>query len=108
MAIVRGLDGTFYEIPDDQVQKYKIPEEKLKEKLGSQAPTEGAPPEPPPEQGGSGSPLVNVQIYYGGQGPSGAPGGAHAGEAAVQPYDWRNWRNWRNWNNWRNWRNHWD
>jgi hypothetical protein len=97
MAILRALDGTFYEIPDDQAKKYKIPEDKLKEKLGDQAPTEGPPSEGPPESGASG-PLVNVQIYYTG----GGPGGAGTPETAVQPYDWRNWRNWRNWNNWRN------
>src|SRR4051794_25344663 len=110
MAILRALDGTFYEIPDDQVAKYKIPEDKLKEKLGAQAPQEGQPQEGPPE-GGAVSPLVNVQIYYSGSGPSGAPGGAPASaEGAVQPYDhhWHNWHNWHNWNNWRNWRNHWD
>ncbi len=120
MAIVRGVDGTFYEVPDDQLAHFKIPEDKLKEKLGSQAPTEGAPPqEGPPHEGGGAptSPLVNVAIYYAGQGGMSTPppgGGAPAGsstEGAVQPYDWRNWRNWRNWYNWynwRNWRNHWD
>ena len=85
MAILRALDGTFYEVPDDQLARFKIPEDKLKEKLGSEATSEGPPPQGPPMSGVS--PLVNVQIYYGGQG---APGG---GEAAVSPYDWRNWRN---------------
>jgi hypothetical protein len=110
MAILRALDGTFYEVPDDQVAKYKIPDDKVKEKLGAQAPTEGAPQEAPPEGGAPVSPLVNVHIYYAGQGQGGAPGaaGAAAGaEGAVQPYDWRNWNNWRNWRNWNNWRNHW-
>ena len=111
MAILRALDGTFYEVPDDQVAKYKIPDDKLKEKLGTQAPGDSAPEGPPESGGGSVSPLVNVQVYYSGQGaggpPSGAPGGA---EGAVQPYDhhWNNWRNWRNWSNWSNWRNRWD
>ncbi len=49
MAILRAMDGNFYEIPDEQVAKYKIPQEKLKEKLGSQA--QGA-EGPPPEGGG--------------------------------------------------------
>jgi hypothetical protein len=114
MAILRALDGTFYEIPDDQVERFKIPEDQLKDKLGAQAPAGGGPEEePPPSQGGgTGSPLVNVQIYHMGGGPGSAPGGAQGGgEMAVQPYDWRNWRNWRNWwdwRNWRNWRNRWD
>src|SRR5580704_13300241 len=73
MAILRALDGTYYEVPDDQVAKFKIPPEKLKDKLGAQAPTEGPPEEGPPE-GGAPSPLVNVHIYYAGQGPGG--GGA--------------------------------
>jgi hypothetical protein len=109
MAIVRALDGTFYEVPDEQLGKFKIPEDKLKEKLGAEAGSEPPPPEGGP--GGGAGPLVNVQIYYGGQGagPTGAPAGA---EGAVQPYDywrnWRNWNNWRNWHNWHNWRNHYD
>src|SRR5438034_3734058 len=104
MAILRALDGTFYEVPDEQIAKYKIPEDKLKEKLGTQAPTEsgGPPPEGGAPEGGAGGSLVNVHIYYSGQG-QGQGGGAPAGaEAAVQPYDWRNWRNWNNWRNWRN------
>jgi hypothetical protein len=105
MAILRAMDGTFYEIPDDQVERYKIPADKLKEKIGEQASAEGPPPGGPPESGGPSSPLVNVHIFYGGQG-GGAPAAA---EGAVQPYDWRNWRNWSNWNNWRNhWRNRFD
>jgi hypothetical protein len=72
----------------------------LKEKLGDTAPTEGPPPEGPPSEGGS--PLVNVQIYYSGQGPAGA-----GAEAAVSPYDWR--RHWRrDYDDWRRWRRHWD
>jgi hypothetical protein len=100
MAIVRGMDGTFYEVPDDQLGQYKVPEDQLKAKLGEQPPTA----EPPPGGGGAppGPPLVNVHIYYSGQGPAGAGAGA---EESVQPYDWRNWRNW---SNWRNWRNKWD
>ncbi len=31
MAILRSLDGQFYEIPDDQVAKFLIPAEKVKE-----------------------------------------------------------------------------
>jgi hypothetical protein len=103
MAILRGLDGIFYEIPDEQVARFKIPEEKLKEKLGAEASTEGGPPPGGATESGGTGPLVNVQIYYSGPGSS---GGAPA-EAAVQPYNWGNWRNWRNWHNWNNWRNHW-
>ncbi len=31
--IVRGMDGTFYEIPDDRCEEYKIPPAEVKEKL---------------------------------------------------------------------------
>ena len=61
MAILRALDGTFYEIPDDQVARYKVPEDQLKEKLGAQAPTEGPPQDqPPPEQGGDAVTVVEL------------------------------------------------
>jgi hypothetical protein len=96
MAIVRALDGTFYEVPDDQLSRCKIPEDQLKSKLGETAPTDEG---PPPGGGGEGpgSSLVNVHIYYSGQ-----AGGA--GGEAVQPYDWH-WRRWYR-NDWR--RRHWD
>jgi hypothetical protein len=103
MAIVRAQDGNYYEIPDEQLAKLKIPADKLKEKIGSQPMTSPGGP--------GGSPLVNVHIYYSGGG--GAPGAAEgAGTGAVRPYDWywlnwRNWANWQNWNNWQNWRNGW-
>jgi hypothetical protein len=94
MAIVRGLDGTFYEVPDDQLGRCKIPEDQLKSKLGESAPTE----EPPSGGGGGegpGSGLVNVHIYYSGQGGS---------AESVQPYDWRR----HHWRRWSDWRRHWD
>jgi hypothetical protein len=33
MAILRSLDGNFYEIPDDVAARYLIPPDKVKEKL---------------------------------------------------------------------------
>ncbi|QWV94898.1 hypothetical protein KP004_06890 [Geomonas oryzisoli] len=33
--ITRGLDGTFYEIPDDTADQYKVPQEEVQAKLGS-------------------------------------------------------------------------
>lgn len=32
--IARGLDGTFYEIPDDMADQYKVPPEEVQNKLG--------------------------------------------------------------------------
>jgi hypothetical protein len=31
--IARGMDGTFYEIPDDKIEEYKIPPGEVKETL---------------------------------------------------------------------------
>lgn len=33
--ITRGLDGTFYEIPDDMTDQYKVPPEEVQAKLGT-------------------------------------------------------------------------
>jgi hypothetical protein len=33
MAILRSLDGKFYEIPDEVVSRYLIPEDKVREKV---------------------------------------------------------------------------
>ncbi|GFO55419.1 hypothetical protein GMSM_24260 [Geomonas sp. Red276] len=32
--ITRGLDGTFYEIPDDMADQYKVPPEEVQSKMG--------------------------------------------------------------------------
>jgi hypothetical protein len=112
MAILRSVDGRFFEIPDDQVEKYLIPADKVKQKLESS----GAPMVPPSEGGPdgdpgplSGAPTIVVQVY----GASAAPGappptgsGVPVSGGEVQPYFWNNW--WHNrrpgWNNWwHNW-----
>jgi len=33
--ITRGLDGTFYEIPDNMAEEYKVPPEEVQAKLGT-------------------------------------------------------------------------
>ncbi len=111
MAILRSVDGRFFEIPDDQVEKYLIPADKVKEKLESS----GAPMVPPSDGGAGGdpgplteAPTIVVQVF----GASAAPGAPPPGGALpvsggeVQPYFWNNW--WHNrrpgWNNWwHNW-----
>ena len=110
MAILRSVDGKFYEVPDKDLEKFEIPADQVREKLGDQAQAEpggpGAGPGGPGGGGGGGSQVV-IQIHGGAQG-GGAPGGgqgAPAGEDGdeVQPY-WGWWRNcWRNC-----WRNHWN
>lgn len=115
MAILRSVDGKFYEVPDKDLEKYEIPADQLREKLGDQAQAEPGPGGPgagPGGPGGNRGSQVVIQIHGGG---SGGPGGGRGPGAApgedgdeVQPY-WGWWRNcwnncWRNcWNNcWRN------
>jgi hypothetical protein len=116
MAILRSLDGRFFEIPDSQVEQFLIPEDKVKEKLeGAGAPMvppggEGQQAGPPP-----GTPTIVVQIFGASPaagGPAGPPpiptGGEQAGSTPeVQPYGW--WNNW--WHNrrggWNNWWHNW-
>ena len=33
MAILRSVDGNFYEVPDDQLSKFAVPADQVKEKL---------------------------------------------------------------------------
>jgi hypothetical protein len=92
MAILRGLDGKFYEVPDDKVKNFEVPREKVKallEKHGLpvQQTRPGGPGGPP-----TGNPIV-VQIH---------PGGAYVPPRAeqqqggeVDPYWWW-WNNWGN------------
>jgi hypothetical protein len=117
MAILRAMDGKFYDLPDADAAKYEVPREKVKElleKAGGPAPQGGPGPGPGGGHGGppsaSGGPVV-VQIFAGGQpGPSGAPPHQHqpqhqqGGEGDVDPYWW--WRNFSYWPNWPNWGNY--
>jgi hypothetical protein len=109
MAILRSVDGRFYEIPDDQLSKYLIPEDKVKEKVQA-AGGDAGPPEDPGPPPPSGSPAIIVQIF-GAAGAQPAGGGAPAptaGAGEVQPYAW--WNTWRNTYgpSWHNvWHNRW-
>jgi hypothetical protein len=99
MAILRSLDGQFYEVPDDQLSKFLIPADKVKEKVQAgggedPGPPPGNDPGPPP---GGGTPAIVVQIYGAGTPPGGPPPtGTETPAAAggVQPYAW--WNTWRN------------
>ncbi len=117
MAILRSVDGKFYEVPDKDLEKFEIPADQIKDKLGDAAQAEpggpggpGAGPGGPGAGGGGGSQVV-IQILGGANAGGGAGGlgdGAGAPQAGedgdeVQPY-WGWWRN-----HWRNcWRNHWN
>jgi len=72
MAILRGLDGKFYEVPDKDLAGYEMSEDKVKEIVG-----------PNPAQGGSGGvDPYGIRIRFGG----------------CWNNCWRNWQNcsWRN------------
>ena len=119
MAILRGIDGTFYEVPDNALENFKVPADKVKEILkdmseemmdpppSAQGPMTGA-----PAPAGSAPPQVVVQIITNGgaepqvNGAPSAPAPSAEGDVTPQAYcgGWRNsWRNnpWRN-NTWRN------
>ena len=113
MAILRSVDGKFYEVPDKDLAKMEIPADEVREKLGDLADQAG-PAGPGPGAGGPGGggggagAQVVIQIHGGGDvgGAGGAdmPPGDAAGssEEGVEAYGW--WRNcWRN-----HWRNHWN
>src|ERR1700722_13422816 len=91
MPVLRGMDGKFYDVPDDEANKYEVPREKVKELLSKA----GGPPAggPPPGGGGGGRPgpqggmphaPVVIQIFPlpgggGGQPPGGGGGAPHEG-----------------------------
>ena len=124
MAILRSMDGKFYQVPDGELGNYEVPAEQVKEKLASAgAPLPSGPQGCGPSPGGGGmggggggpasmppGGLVYVQVFNSGptgrgspsSGAMGAPAGGESG-GEVQPYAgcWRNWKNcWRNC--WRN------
>lgn len=105
MAILRSVDGKFYEVPDKDLEKFEVPADQVREKLGDtvQAGGGGA-PGPGGPGGGAGNAQVVIQILgdqsNAGGGGAPAPSGEDGDE--VQPY-WGWWRNcWRNC-----WRNYW-
>jgi hypothetical protein len=108
MAILRAMDGKFYDVPDAEAAKFEVPRDKVKElleKAGGPAPQGGPGPGPGGGGGGRGAPggpggQVVVQIFAGGAGQSGpsAPPQQQGGEGDVDPYWWV-WRNFVPWGN---------
>jgi hypothetical protein len=111
MSILRAVDGTFYEVPDSELEQFKVPADQVKglmegagQKLpsGPQQQQAGA----PAGAAGSGSPQILVQfIVQGSQTPqpkAAAQKPPAADEEKVEPqnYYWVNWYNWSNWYNW--------
>ena len=80
MAVLRSVDGRFYDVPDEELDQFEVPAERVNELMEAMG---GGEPE--------GGPM--------GEGPP-------AGGEGVDPYHhrWRRRRYWRNY--WRNcWRN---
>ena len=51
MAVLRAMDGKFYDVPDDQASKFEIPRDQVKallEKSGAPGPQGGGGPSGPP------------------------------------------------------------
>ena len=125
MAILRSLEGTFYEIEDSELDKYKVPPEKVKSMMEGVAAMPQGPRGPQGCGPGSGpggqSPQIIVQFITQGapaiQGPPPPrPQAAEGGEEEkVEPqqfvvgwgwanyHDWHNWSNYHHWHNWRDW-----
>jgi hypothetical protein len=114
MAIVRSVDGTFYEVPDGELEQYKVPPDQVKglmEGAGQQVPSG---PQQQQQQTGkpmgeasAGSPQILVQFIVQGnqapQQPAAAqkpPAGAEEEKVEPQNFYWVNWYNWSNWYNW--------
>jgi hypothetical protein len=115
MAVVRSLEGTFYDIPEGKLEKFKVPADQVKglmDAAGQQMPQN--PPQQQTQMGQQatgGQPQILVQFITqsaGGSLTQGQPQGAPAEgeEEKVEPqwyryrYWWANWYNWRNWYNW--------
>ena len=112
MAIVRTVDGTFYDVPDSELEQYKVPPDQVKglmEGAGQKLPSG-----PQQQQSGKpngeaapGSPQILVQFIVQGSGAqqpaaSQKPQAPPADEEKVEPQNfyWVNWYNWANWYNW--------
>jgi hypothetical protein len=126
MAILRSLEGTFYEIPDSELDKYEVPPDQVKRLMESagQKPPAGPRQQQPQQQqqqqmgrpageGTRGAPQILVQfitnapaaepqIQY--QAPSQGQGPKPAAEGEEEKVEaqwyWVNWYNWANWYNW--------
>jgi hypothetical protein len=94
MAILRAMDGKFYDVPDEQAKKFEVPREKVKDVLAKAGTPPGGGGRPGPRGGPPGSQVV-IQVFpgAGGQPAHTSSHGQEPGE--VDPYYWW-WNNWSN------------
>ncbi len=118
MAVVRSLEGTFYDIPDSELEQYKVPADQVKGLNGSGWSEDAANPRPGQQPAQASNvrrpgqwlrwmqPQILVQFIT--QAPGGAQqqqqaqrAPAEGEEEKVEPqWYWVNWANWANWYNW--------
>lgn len=119
MAILRSLEGTFYDIPEGDLEQYQVPPDQVKKLMESAGQKPPAGPGSGQQQTGQnpgqgmgqanrGAPQILVQFITQAapteqqqqQMPAQKPP-AEGGEEKVEPqWYWVNWYNWANWYNW--------
>src|SRR5579862_21881 len=104
MAIVRSREGSFFDVPDEELKKYEKKAEDV-QGCSAEAGQEQGPGGPGGGGGGGASPVQIIVNYAGGMGGGGqgAPSGGGSGDVKGRYCGhWHNcWRNcWRNY--WRN------
>src|SRR5687768_14910358 len=85
MAVLRGLDGAFYDVPEDQLQKYRLSDGEVARRQDCLE-KGGLAPRPEDEKSDAGSPVEAAEVE------------AVEVEAAEEAFGWRNrwglgWRN---------------
>ncbi|MBI5684344.1 MAG: hypothetical protein HZC54_04630 [Verrucomicrobia bacterium] len=123
MAILQSMDGRFYQIPDEDAEKFLVPADKVEETLGAMRAAQPQAAAPAAAGGAPASGPMNaaapsVIIVVGGGEPQGMPmSGAQqpmAGSGQVQAYGWGHhhhhrppwWGCYNNYYNYSNYYNH--
>lgn len=113
MSVLRAVDGTFYEVPDSELEQFKVPPDQVKglmEGAGQKLPSgpQQQQASQPAGEAGRGNPQILVQFIVQGNSPASQPAAAAQkppaapDEEKVEPQNfyWVNWYNWANWYNW--------
>ncbi|MCE5242826.1 MAG: hypothetical protein ABFD98_06710 [Syntrophobacteraceae bacterium] len=118
MAILRSLEGTFYDVPDSELDKFQVPPDQVKGLMESAG---QKPPQGPKQQqqqqtfqvsgdASRGAPQILVQFITQAtpsqqqqpqpQQQAQKPAGQGQEEQVDPQWYWVNWFNWANWYNW--------